>query len=89
MVLVPRPDNWTVLVHSKYIDEISRAPEDQLSFVDAASGVGLVWKEGQRPDGFMPDIPNPLQFWPMDFRGPFPSRSYQEAGSLIFYHVGA
>lgn len=42
MVLVPRPDTWTVLVHSKYIDELSRAPEDQLSFVDAASGVSPV-----------------------------------------------
>ncbi|KIM22628.1 hypothetical protein M408DRAFT_332825 [Serendipita vermifera MAFF 305830] len=39
MILVPRMDTWTILVHGKYIDELSRAPEDQLSFVDASSNI--------------------------------------------------
>ncbi|KIM19741.1 hypothetical protein M408DRAFT_13338, partial [Serendipita vermifera MAFF 305830] len=39
MILVPRMDTWTLLVHGKYIDELSRAPEDQLSFVDAANNI--------------------------------------------------
>jgi hypothetical protein len=63
MVLVPRPDTWTVLVHGKYIDEISRAPEDQLSFVVAASNVGCMVRNTRRcPDRPVSDIPNSLQF---------------------------
>jgi len=35
-------DGWGALMHSKSVDELSRAPEDVLSFVDVAGEVS-VW----------------------------------------------
>jgi hypothetical protein len=35
-MLVPRNDAWTAMAHSKYVEEISSAPDDVLSSLDAA-----------------------------------------------------
>ncbi|KAG8862510.1 hypothetical protein FRC20_011209 [Serendipita sp. 405] len=35
MILVPSPERWAVVVRGKYIDELSRAPDDVLSFTEA------------------------------------------------------
>ncbi|KIM22626.1 hypothetical protein M408DRAFT_282051 [Serendipita vermifera MAFF 305830] len=36
MISIPRFDTWMVVAHSKYIDELNRAPDDVLSFMDSA-----------------------------------------------------
>jgi len=41
MMLIPRTDTWAVVVHSKYLDEFANAPDDVLSFLQAAAEVGL------------------------------------------------
>ncbi|KIM22627.1 hypothetical protein M408DRAFT_282067 [Serendipita vermifera MAFF 305830] len=37
MITLPRFDTWVVVAHSKYIDELNRAPDDVLSFMDSAT----------------------------------------------------
>jgi hypothetical protein len=41
ITLVPITAGWGALVHSKYVDEISRAPDDIISFIEAASEVSV------------------------------------------------
>lgn len=39
IVFFPRGDGWSATAHSQYADEISRAPDDVLSFMDAVADV--------------------------------------------------
>jgi hypothetical protein len=39
MMLVPIADAWAIVTHSQYVDEIARAPDDVLSFMDSAAEV--------------------------------------------------
>ncbi|KAG8752467.1 hypothetical protein FRC14_007003 [Serendipita sp. 396] len=41
MILVPSPERWAVVVRGKYIDELSRAPDDVLSFTEATHDVSI------------------------------------------------
>lgn len=41
MISMPRFDSWMIVAHPKFIDELNRAPDDVLSFMDAASEVKL------------------------------------------------
>lgn len=36
-MLIPVPDAWATIAHSKYADEIARAPEDVMSFLDTVN----------------------------------------------------
>lgn len=38
-MLIPVPDAWATIAHSKYADEIARAPEDVMSFLDTVNHV--------------------------------------------------
>ncbi|KIM22625.1 hypothetical protein M408DRAFT_282040 [Serendipita vermifera MAFF 305830] len=35
IIVLPRPDMWAATAHSKYVEEIAKAPDDALSFMDA------------------------------------------------------
>ena len=39
MILLPRLEFWTVFVQPRFLDEILKAPEDVLSFLDATFDV--------------------------------------------------
>ena len=41
---IPTLDRWIVIVSGKYIDELYRAPDDVMSFMEAAKEVGLAFQ---------------------------------------------
>jgi hypothetical protein len=41
MILLPRIEYWVVFVQPQFLDEVLKAPDEHLSFLDAVFDVGL------------------------------------------------